>query len=214
MNDDTVYGELLTERREPYKNFFSTLRFFAVLLAVVLTITVLFSSVFIGVQVSGSSMYPTLYGGVRQSDGTYKGGDYLFINTLASPEHGDIVVIDTSDISFPNFDADRIIKRVIGLPGDSIYAENGKLYRQDAGTDKYQLVEEPYLDGISWSEDIHPLTVDEGEIYVLGDNRPVSMDSRLMGTFFISDVEGVVTGWSMAFRGFFSDIFGLFSQAV
>ena len=35
-----------------------------------------------------------------------------------------------------------------------------------------------------------------------------------MGTFSISDVEGVVTGWSMAFRGFFSDIFGLFSQAV
>lgn len=202
MEEENKFGELLAERRDPHREFLSTVRFFVVLLAVFLCFTILFTQIFIGVQVVGTSMEPTL-----------ESGDYLFINTAVSPEHGDIVVIEANEKDSVHDETVHkwIIKRVIGLPGDTIKAENGILYRKDAGGSDFYVVEEPYL-GEAWAErnTIPETVVEKGEIFVLGDHRSVSLDSRSLGALELSDVMGVVTGWSLACKGFLTGLFGLF----
>ena len=202
MEEQNKFGELLEERRNPHKEFLSTLRFFVVLLAIFLCFTILFTQIFIGVQVVGSSMEPTLYE-----------GDYLFINATVSPEHGDIVVIEANERDSVHDQTEHkwIIKRVIGLPGDTIYAEDGELYRKEAGEDSFEKVEEPYL-GEDWSENnnIAEQTIGEGKVFVLGDHRSVSLDSRTLGQLELANVMGVVTDWSLAQKEFLTGLFGLF----
>lgn len=200
MEEENNYAELLEERRNPNKEFWATIRFFVLLLAIFLCFTILFTRIFIGIQVVGSSMEPTLYS-----------GDYLFINTTISPEHGDIVVIEANEQDNVHDETVHrwIIKRVIGLPGDTIKAEQGVLYRKEAGASSFERIDEPYL-GEVWEDDIPETTVKVGKIYVLGDHRSVSLDSRSLGQLALADVMGVVTDWSIACKGVLTGLFGIF----
>jgi signal peptidase I len=76
------------------------------------------------------------------------------------------------------------IKRVIGLPGDTITCRGGDLYRNG------QQVKEPYLDPGTETESCTRTTVGPGELFVMGDNRGNSQDSRVFGTIKRSDVVG------------------------
>lgn len=202
---ETIYSELLEDRRDPDRGMLSMFRFLCVLLLVFCVLLFVFTQVLIGVQVCGPSMNPTLYGGELASDGTYRGGDYLFVYAFASPDYGDIVVFHSDE------ENEELIKRVIGLPGDTITARNGVLYRTSAEGDTVT-VDEPYIaDG--WHGYIQPYTVPEGCIYVMGDNRNNSLDSRIFGAVEQDSVLGVVTGWSLACKEFLSDLFGLFRIA-
>lgn len=208
MSDKTVYGELIEDRRSPGKEFYSMLRFLIVLLVLFCVFFVLFTQIFIGVQVCGPSMNPTLYGGVRGSDGIYRGGDYLFVCTLDPPEYGDIVVFDSPIVGE---EGEEIIKRVVGLPGDRIKAENGVLYRASGGGD-YAAVVEPYIED-GWEGSFAEEVVPEGTVFVLGDNRNNSTDSRAFGPVSNDSILGVVTQWSLAHKDFLTDFFGFFRLA-
>jgi signal peptidase I len=76
------------------------------------------------------------------------------------------------------------IKRVIGVPGDRISCRDGKVYRNG------QALEEPYLEPGTPTENCRPLTVPAGKLYVLGDNRTNSEDSRIFGPIDRSSVVG------------------------
>ena len=198
------YEERIGSLRDPDREYRATFRFLVVLAAIVLIFYILFTQIFIGVQVVGASMQPTLHD-----------GDYLFVDTTASIERGDIVVL-SAQVHGQAADEDGyswIIKRVVGLPGDSIRAEGGVLYRKEAGEAEYTAVDEPYL-GEEWTRYayIAPVTVGEGEIYVIGDNRNNSQDSRELGPQPVEHVVGVVTGWSLAAKDALSGIFGLFAR--
>jgi len=121
------------------------------------------------VRVENISMQPTLYE-----------GELLVVNKLAyrfgEPHRGDIIVFHHN--SQPPED---YIKRVIGLPGDSVTINNGQVSIND------QVVEEPYISAEaayqgSWQ-------VPEGALFVLGDNRNRSSDSHVWG--FVPKVEVV-----------------------
>lgn len=112
------------------------------------------------------------------------------------PERGDIIVFEPPTVSDKPF-----IKRVIGLPGETITIENGFVY-----IDGVQL-EESYIEGGITEcnrSRCDPITVPEGSVYVLGDNRRHSSDSRIFGTVEIDDIIGKawVTYWPLSDFGF------------
>ena len=122
--------------------------------------------------VHGTSMNPTL-----------QDGDYLLVSkqayTFEEPERGEIIIFPVSE------DNKLYIKRVIGLPGDVITIKNGEVYVNGEVNDQTYT-----LDGYT-SGDIDELVVPNGELFVLGDNRLNSIDSREIGTRTIEDVKGV-----------------------
>lgn len=92
-----------------------------------------------------------------------------------TPDHGDIVVFRPG-----GQDRRLLVKRVIGLPGDQISFEGGYVFRNG------EKLEEPYLqaEGVTYS-DTERFSVPDGCIFVMGDNRLHSRDSRYMENPFI-----------------------------
>ncbi len=122
--------------------------------------------------VHGTSMNPTL-----------QDGDYLLVSKQAynfnEPERGEIVI-------FPVGEEKKLyIKRVIGLPGDVITINDGTVYVNGIADNQGYT-----LDGYT-TGNIDSLVVPEGELFVMGDNRLNSIDSREIGTQKIDDVKGV-----------------------
>ncbi len=129
------------------------------------------------VRVDGFSMRPTL-----------QDGEYILINKLAyklgAPMRGDIVVF-----VFPVNPQEDLIKRIIGLPGDTITVQGGVLSINGVVMDEPYINAPPAYNG-TWR-------VSEGELFVLGDNRNDSRDSHQWGLLPVENVIGraVVIYW-------------------
>jgi signal peptidase I len=115
---------------------------------------------------------------------TLEVGDRVFVNKFvyrfAEPERGDIVV-------FKNIEGgqEELIKRVVGVPGDEVTIRNGVLFVNE------ERWEEPYVNSQSLdNSSFGSMTVPEGKVFVMGDNRANSRDSRFFGPIPIEDVEG------------------------
>ena len=113
-------------------------------------------------RIEGQSMEPNFHH-----------GQYLLVNKLAyrlgEYKRGDVIVFH-----YPNNPAQDYIKRVIGLPGDTVEFRDGKLFVNGL------TVDEPY-DQVPIARNIPAQTVAPGFLYVLGDNRPASSDTRTWG---------------------------------
>lgn len=120
------------------------------------------------VVVRQTSMYPTL-----------QEGDYLFIVRTNDYARGDIVVFSSAELGEEN-----LIKRVIGVAGDTVEISGGRVCLNG------ELLEEPYLDASVVTEGQMTITVSEGCVFLLGDNRAVSIDGRAFGEIAVSDVLG------------------------
>ncbi len=131
-------------------------------------------------QVKGASMEPTFISGdyILTSKVTYK---------LRSLERGDVVVFKSPK----NPDIDYI-KRVIGLPGDKINFKNGEVYVNDAQLSENYISAKTNLWEAGYSKENAPVVVPEGEIFVMGDNRPRSSDSREFGPVSEESIVGQV----------------------
>lgn len=138
------------------------------ILAVVLYFGI--NAVSVRVRVDGFSMNPTL-----------QDGEYILVNRLAyklgSPARGDIVVF-----SFPMDPKQDLIKRVIGLPGETISVQGGKVMVNGMPLDEPYIAAPPIYDG-TWE-------VPEGQLFVLGDNRNESKDSHEWGLLPMQNVVG------------------------
>ena len=124
-------------------------------------------------------------------DYTLEDGQLVFINKLVynikDVERLDIVVLNNEE------DNDRIIKRIIGLPNETIEYNNNQLYING------KLVEQNYE--VEATEDFTVVTK-ENEYFVLGDNRDVSKDSRMLGNFNEKDIIGRVNFRILPFKKF------------
>lgn len=128
--------------------------------------------VFSPIRVNGSSMVPTL-----------KDGDIMILNEIGYHLNGvkrfDIVVIKT--------DNDRIIKRVIGLPGDTVEYLDNKLFING------EIVPEDFTHDITHNfklEEINESVIPQGYYFVVGDNRGNSKDSRIIGLVSSKQIMG------------------------
>lgn len=124
-------------------------------------------------------------------DYTLEDGQLVFINkfvyNVKDVERFDIVVLNNEE------DNDRIIKRIIGLPNEKIEYNNNQLYVNG------KLVEQNYE--VEQTEDFTVVTK-ENEYFVLGDNRDVSKDSRMLGNFNKKDIVGRVNFRILPFKKF------------
>lgn len=112
-----------------------------------------------------------------------EGGYYLvnkYIYYFAPPERGDIVVLRGSE-SGP----EELVKRVIGLPGETISIRSDHVYINGRSLD------EPYAAGGTYP-DLGPKRIAEDAYFVLGDNRPVSNDSRHFGAVPWENIRGKI----------------------
>jgi len=120
--------------------------------------------------VKGASMEPNFHD-----------NEYLIINEItyrfAEPTRGEVVVF-----KYPRDPEQYFIKRVIGMPGESVKIDSGLVYVKTVGAADYQLLDESaYLDGYVKTYPNLELTMNEGEYFLMGDNRSASLDSRIFG---------------------------------
>ncbi len=124
-------------------------------------------------------------------------GDYLIVGKISNIKRGDIVVIvppnerkDTWKNIIPFIDQrKKYIKRIIGLPGEQIKMSEGLIFIKKEWEYEFQKLNEPYIKYLNKnSNKIIRLTSEE--YFVLGDNRPNSLDSEEFGPILASDIIG------------------------
>ena len=128
--------------------------------------------------IKGSSMEPNFHQ-----------GDYLIVDEISyrftSPERGDVIVF-----RYPRDTSQRFIKRVIGLPGETIEIKQGKI-NIIKGIENRELNESEYRLKESYTDNL-TLSLAENEYFVLGDNRVASFDSRKWGALSKNYIIGKV----------------------
>lgn len=142
-------------------------------------------------NVYGDSMYPTL-----------SSGDVIFTQKVSTYfktfKRGDIVILDGSDMEGYN-SKEYLVKRIVALPGETVRIADGNVYIKPADAADFFLLQEKYLpegtrttmmdDGIK--KGYNEITLGADEYYCLGDNRPVSNDSRNLGPFTVNRIKAV-----------------------
>lgn len=129
--------------------------------------------------VQGSSMEPTFH--------DYH---YVIVDRLSyrfgEPERGDVIVFN-----LPHNESRALIKRIIGLPLETVTIENGAVRIKNAAAPDGFVLAEPYLDPERFGGVQNmSLTLGADEYFVLGDNRVVSSDSRVWGALPQEDIVG------------------------
>ncbi len=130
--------------------------------------------------VNGESMLPTLNGG---DDSVQKDGDLLYLNKLARIKRGDIIVFTPDWIDDGNGNFRSLVKRVIGVGGDTVEIKSNEVF---VNGDK---LDEPYIKEPMQTPDL-VVSVPNGFLFCLGDNRNNSSDSRTFGCVDLDDVVG------------------------
>ena len=124
-------------------------------------------------RVDGDSMLDTLH------ENNIMGVSRLHYR-LNEPQRGEIITCN-----YPGEGSKLFVKRIIGLPGETVELRAGTVYING------EPIDEPYLTRVS-GDDFGPYQVGEDEVFVMGDNRPVSRDSRSVGAISLDDLYGRV----------------------
>lgn len=165
--------------------FFELIQVVAVSLAIIIPVRYFLIQPF---YVKGASMEPSFFD-----------HEYLIIDELSyrfrDPERGDIIVF-----RYPADPSQFFIKRVIGLPGETVEVSEGTVtVYNDNHPNGVILDEEVYLPEEYLSAGKRTLTLKGDEYFVMGDNRPASLDSRYFGAVARSAIVGRVwlRGWPL-----------------
>ena len=139
------------------------LPYILIIIAVILIRTFIITPV----RVDGASM-----------DQTLKDGEILLLYKLSKIDYGDIVVLDEEK------ENEIIIKRIIAMPGDTVSIKNHTVYVND------EELKEDYAYGET--SNYEEITLGDDEYFILGDNRPISKDSRYFGPVKEDEIIGKV----------------------
>lgn len=136
-------------------------------IVIVVVVVLIRTFIITPVRVDGDSMKNTL-----------KNGDILLLYKLSSIKRFNIVVLDEEK------DNEKIIKRVIGLPGETVAIKKGKIYIND------KVIDDEYAYGET--SDFDKVTLADDEYFILGDNRLISKDSRYFGPIKDNEIKGKI----------------------
>ena len=136
-------------------------------IVIVVVVVLIRTFIITPVRVDGDSMKNTL-----------KNGDILLLYKLGSIDRFDIIVLDEEK------DNEKIIKRVIGLPGETVAIKKGKIYIND------KVIDDEYAYGET--SDYNKVTLRDDEYFILGDNRLISKDSRYFGPIKDNEIKGKI----------------------
>lgn len=188
LNQEEVTDQKKEEAIKDKKKKFEPLNLIIYLLGCYLIALILTNYVFAMVTVEGESMYPNLnsFTSSKCEDKYCSTYDIAFTDLLTHKIFGinrfDIVIVRGETIK-ENYD---VVKRVVGLPNDTLRYEDGILYIND------EPVEESFIsDDIKLkTSNISEIKLKDNEYYVLGDNREISKDSRDFGIIKKDDIIG------------------------
>lgn len=172
-------GERAPRRRAPRSSTRNAIEWLLVIVGAVVVALLVKTFVVQAFSIPSPSMTPTL-----------QNGDRVLVNKLSYDAHdlnrGDVIVFERPpSLAAAPGEPEDLIKRVIGLPGETIVAREGVVYVDD------RALVEPYLEEGTLTFDIDtPLTVPDGQVLVLGDNRSNSTDGRAFGTIDADTVIG------------------------
>lgn len=136
-------------------------------IVIVVVVVLIRTFIITPVRVDGDSMKNTL-----------KNGDILLLYKLSSINRFDIIVLDEEK------DNEKIIKRVIGMPGETVAIKKGKIYIND------KVIDDEYAYG--QTSDYNKVTLKDDEYFILGDNRLISKDSRYFGPIKDNEIKGKI----------------------
>lgn len=185
---ETLYG---SERRRKKASFIRTV-IIGLCIIVLMSLEALFVTFYTGIYIIDGSMTPTFIGAESPNK---RGGDYIYINTYAKPVRGDIVVVYSPNTT--NGYTDKIIKRVVAFGGEYVELREGRLYVNDVEYPESYIVPEKNNEANPYNTFARH-QVAEGCMFLLGDNRNDSVDSRSdkYGDVPIKNLVGVVPKWS------------------
>ena len=135
-------------------------------------------------------------------DTTFSNGQYLIIDELSyelhAPARGDVLIF-----KYPLDTSEYFIKRVIGLPGETVIIHDNTVSIKTSTSSPAFTLSEPYARGETLGEETVHLGV--GQYFAMGDNRMVSSDSRLWGPVPTGDIVGTPLArlfpfWNIAWR--------------
>lgn len=136
-------------------------------IVIVVVVVLIRTFIITPVRVDGDSMKNTL-----------KNGDILLLYKLSSINRFDIIVLDEEK------DNEKIIKRVIGMPGETVAIKKGKIYIND------KVIDDEYAYGET--SDFDKVTLADDQYFILGDNRLISKDSRYFGPIKDNEIKGKI----------------------
>jgi signal peptidase I len=179
-----------SSHKDGMKNVLTTI---GILIAAPLMALVLTSYVFQSYEVDGPSMETTLQNKDRLIVWKLAKTISRVTNSDYTPSRGDIVIFVKQGLYGDDGNEKSLVKRVVGIHGDRVAVREGQvtIYNEDHpdgyNPDKGQEFSFDIVPGDSGNVDIQVL---KGEVFVMGDNRPNSLDSRSFGTVPTSDVVG------------------------
>lgn len=162
--------EILENKSQPEikkENFLKEIvKFTIIALAIIIPVRTYIAQPFI---VNGASMDPT-----------FETGQYLIVDQLSyhfkEPKRQDVIIM-----RYPRDPSTYFIKRIIGLPGETVRFKGGIATIINAENPKGMILEEPYIAAEHRSSDSFSITLSDTEYFVMGDNRAQSSDSRIWG---------------------------------
>lgn len=146
-------------------------------LIIIIVVVLIRSFIVTPVRVHGASMYPTL-----------EGNEVMLLNKLGKINRYDIVVLQIEN------EHDNLIKRIIGLPGETVEIKDNDIYIND------KKIDDKYGFGVTYN--IDKVTLKDDEYFILGDNRKISLDSRVFGTIHRSEIKGTTSFVLYPFKQF------------
>lgn len=196
--DENGWVAISPEQAPPSKPLLvSVFEIFELVTATCVAIVLAFAFLFQVAVVEGGSMQNTL-----------QSGDRLFVfSAFYTPQRGDIVVVQAAEEMNSKFSLDaipqgnRIIKRVVALEGDLVEVKtNGDIYVNGIleDGDGYEIL----VDGYMKYPTAQSFTVPDGHVFLAGDHRNVSLDSRALGVVDVRWIQGKALFRIFPFAGF------------